>query len=185
MARDRQEETISDEDRALFREAVGPVRPIRSDRIGHRPPPPAPRPRFRERDEAEVLEALDSGDWHLEDVETGEELLYARPGLQRSVLRKLRRGQYAITAEYDLHGHTVPEARQALARFLQQAVQRGHRCVRIIHGKGHGSRQRLPVLKSRIGGWLRQRQEVLAYVSARPADGGTGALYLLLRRKPG
>ena len=182
LSRKPEDPPLSEADRELFRQAVGPVRPVRSDRVGQRPPPPAPRPRAREQDDRAVLDALLSDAGSPEDLETGEELLYARPGLQRSVMRKLRRGQYAVTAECDLHGHTVPEARQALARFLRDATVRGHRCVRIVHGKGHRSRQRMPVLKRKVGGWLRQRDEVLAYASARPGDGGTGALYVLLRR---
>lgn len=184
MSRDPDDHPISEADRRLFRQAVGPVRPVHCDRapIFHRRPPP--RPRSRERDVREVETALAEAPLPpAEEWETGEELLYARPGLQRAVLRKLRRGHYAVTAEYDLHGHRVPEARRALARFLREAVLRGHRCVRIIHGKGHGSRQKVPVLKQHIGGWLRQRDEVLAYASARPADGGTGALYVLLRAR--
>jgi DNA-nicking Smr family endonuclease len=107
---------------------------------------------------------------------------YARPGLQRTVMRRLRRGDYRIGAELDLHGMTADAARGELARFLREAIGRELRCVRIIHGKGLGSEGRGPVLKPRVARWLRQRDDVLAYCSARPADGGTGALYVLLRR---
>ena len=115
------------------------------------------------------------------EVETGEELIYARSGLQHRILKKLRRGQFVVSAECDLHGMTVPVARQALAEFLARCRLQHQTCVRIIHGKGHGSVQRIPVLKTKVGKWLQQREEVLAYCSARPMDGGTGAVYVLLK----
>jgi len=114
--------------------------------------------------------------------ETGEELLHVRPGLQQTVIRKLRRGQYAIEAELDLHGATVTQAREAVDEFLGAARERGKRCVRIIHGKGHSSVGKMPVLKGKVNSWLRQKDEVLAFCSARPNDGGTGAVYVLLKR---
>jgi DNA-nicking Smr family endonuclease len=116
------------------------------------------------------------------ELETGEELLYCRPGLQHNVLRKLRRGHYAVEAELDLHGLRVAEARQALTTFLQNALSLQIKTVRIIHGKGNGSFNKQPVLKGKVNNWLRQRIEVLAFCSARPVDGGTGAIYVLLRR---
>lgn len=173
---------LSPEDRALFRRAVGPVRPLRQERVALRPPPPPPRPRELERDEASVLEELRRGAWDPAEVESGEELLYARPGLQRTVLRRLRRGRYRVGAELDLHGLSVGAAFTALAAFLARQRRAGVLCVRVIHGKGLHSVGREPVLRRRIGPWLRRREEVLAYCEARPADGGAGALYVLLRR---
>lgn len=169
------------DDRKLFDEAVRGVRKLRQDRKAPYRPRRKPLPRSRERDEREVLASLLS-DTATEDIETGEELLFVRPGLQQTVLRKFRRGLYAIEAELDLHGHTVPEARERLAAFLHAARAGGKRCVRIIHGKGLSSAGRLPVLKVKVNGWLRQRDEVLAFVSARPHHGGTGAVYVLLRK---
>jgi len=177
MSRDR---PISSNERALFREAVKDVRPLRADRPEPDGPKPPPVPRQRERDDAQVLKDMLSDAVDPAELETGEELVFARPGLQHSVLRKLRRGQFSVEAELDLHGMTVVEARQALAEFLQA---RPGRCVRIIHGKGNSSAGRLPVLKGKVNHWLRQRREVLAFCSARPVDGGTGALYVLLARK--
>lgn len=116
------------------------------------------------------------------DVDTGEHLTYHQPGIQPRVMRRLRRGHYRCQAELDLHGMVVNVARQSLLAFLEQARQRQYRCVRIIHGKGLRSGQRGPVLKVKLAGWLQQRQEVLAYTSARPNDGGTGAVYVLLKR---
>jgi DNA-nicking Smr family endonuclease len=169
---------------SLFREAVADARPLEQDR---RPPlrrKPKPIARQRRRDEQAVLQSLLSDDYDPADVETSEELAYARPGLQLTVWRKFRRGQYAIEAELDLHGCKVPEARELVHRFLRHCQADGKRCVRIIHGKGKSAEGKLPVLKGKVNGWLRQKDEVLAFSSARPQHGGTGAVYVLLRRKP-
>lgn len=173
---------LNHEESELFRSAMADVRPLESDRLPLVPPPPPPLPQKRQEDERQVLQDMLSDPEYPELLETGEELLFARTGLQHSVLRKLRRGQYAIGAELDLHGLTAAEAREHLAAFLIAARQRDLRCVRIIHGKGNGSVQRRPVLKGKVNHWLQQRDEVLAFCSARPVDGGTGAVYVLLRR---
>jgi DNA-nicking Smr family endonuclease len=169
---------------SLFREAVADARPLEQDR---RPPlrrKPKPIARQRRRDEQAVLQSLLSDDYDPAEIETSEELAYARPGLQLTVWRKFRRGQYAIEAELDLHGCKVPEARELVHRFLRHAQADGKRCVRIVHGKGKSAEGKLPVLKGKVNGWLRQKDEVLAFSSARPQHGGTGAVYVLLRRKP-
>ena len=132
-------------------------------------------------DEAAVIKEMADGFFDAEVMETGDELLYRRPGIQDKVFRRLRRGQFAISAELDLHGLTVEIAKDSLASFLKQCVIRNHRCVRIIHGKGLRSKQGRPTIKSLIGGWLKQRQEILAYCSARQVDGGTGAIYVLIK----
>lgn len=173
------------EDRRLFREAMRDVRPLRHDKVMPEKPRPAPRPRQRIIDEGQVLRDMLSDCIEPWEQETGEELMFARNGLQHSVLRKLRRGQYAVGAELDLHGMTVAEARQALAEFLHASRFRDLRCVRIIHGKGNGSLHKQPILKGKVNHWLRQWDEVLAFASARPVDGGTGALYVLLKRSSG
>lgn len=166
-----------------FRDAVADTRPLqRDERAAPHRPRRKPIPAQRLRDERAVMESLLSDDFEPADVETGEELLYARPGLQHSVMRKLRRGQYAVEAELDLHGMIVPEAREALNRFVREAIGIGKRCVRIVHGKGKSSAGRMPVLKGKVNAWLRQKSEVLAFCSCRPTDGGTGAVYVLLRR---
>jgi DNA-nicking Smr family endonuclease len=110
----------------------------------------------------------------------GEEIVFHRAGVQAAVLRKLRRGDYRVQGEIDLHGLTVTQAKQALRDFLAQALMRQWRCVRIIHGKGLRSGHRGPVLKGMVGAMLRKVGPVLAYVSARQVDGGTGAIYVLL-----
>jgi len=170
------------EDAALFREAVAKARPLRHDRVAPERPKPAPLPTQRWRDESAVMHELLSDTFEPADIETGDELIYQRAGVQHSLMRRLRRGQFSISAELDLHGYTVPEARQALTDFLQLCSQRGLQCVRIIHGKGYGSRQKQPVLKGKLNIWLRHTGMVLAFCSARPVDGGTGAVYVLLKR---
>ncbi|MCC7412276.1 MAG: Smr/MutS family protein [Gammaproteobacteria bacterium] len=156
---------------------------LRHNRLALRPsrrPPPEPRHTVAEQRQV-VFESL-HGEWAPEDLETGEELLFARPGVPRAVWRRLRRGQYAVQDEIDLHGCTVAAAKAAVAAFLRRAGAAQLGCVRIVHGKGRGSPAGRPVLKGKLGNWLRLREEVLAYCSARPVDGGTGAVYVLLRR---
>lgn len=168
------------EDAALFREATRDVRPLAHD---DPPPPrakPPPRARFARADRLAILdESLQSAadDPYLAG---GEIASYARAGVQDSVLRKLRRGQYRVQADLDLHGLTVREAKAALRDFLAEALDRGLTCVRIVHGKGLRSGPRGPVLKYTVSALLQRSARVLAFVSARSVDGGTGAVYALL-----
>lgn len=173
---------VNAEDSALFRASVGDVRPVSKNRVQHRAKPPRPVPRFREADETAVLRDMLSEQFQPVEHENGDELIYLRPGIQKRTLKKLRRGQIRIDAELDLHGMVVPVARQAVAEFLHECQRHRVQCARIIHGKGLGSRHQGPVLKVKLGSWLRQREEVLAYCSARFYDGGTGAVYVLLKR---
>ena len=172
---------IKNSDRALFRDAVGAIRPVDRNRTESRRPRPRPVPRQSMAEQRAVLAEMADGDLDPADLETGDELIYRGPGLQERQFRKLRRGQFAVQAELDLHGLTVDAARQAVAEFLASCRILEQRCVRIIHGKGKGSHQRKPVIKTRLSRWLRQRSEVLAFCSARPVDGGTGAVYVLLK----
>lgn len=175
---------ISAEDQSLFRASVDNVTPLPPQGIiSHTPPPPPPRPRAREDEEYPIIDDLLSDSLTATELESGEELFFSRSGLQHNVLRKLRRGQFHIDAELDLHGLWAEEARQALSHFLHHCRLGHKQCVRIIHGKGFRSQQNQPVLKAKVNHWLRQRDEVLAFCSARPADGGTGAIYLLLKRQ--
>ena len=178
-----QDDDFDLDDSNLFRQAMDDVRPLKDDkRISHQKTRPPPRPRQKELDEQQVLQDMMSDPVDMADVETGEELLFCRNGVQQKTFKKLRRGDFALEAELDLHGKTVEEARLALATFLLECKQHGLRCVRVIHGKGHGSFNKQPVLKTHVNHWLRQRDEILAFSSARPADGGTGALYVLLKK---
>ena len=167
----------------LFRRSVGPVVPLRSPATAElRRRRPRPVPRQAEADERAVLVEMIQGDIDPAELETGDELLYKGPGLQDRQFRKLRRGQFVVEGELDLHGLTAEAAHQAVNEFITSARNAGRRCVRIIHGKGRGSRHGRPVIKTRLQRWLRQRKDVLAFCSARPVDGGTGAAYVLIRR---
>ncbi len=171
-----------DEERRLFEEAMADVRRLRQrDSVTSDWPRPKPVPQQRRADDAAVVRELLVHDIDPITTETGEELLFARPGVQRRVLRKLRRGQYAVQEELDLHGMTVPVARDAVQEFIAECRATNRRCVRIIHGKGNRSSNRGPVLKGKLDRWLRQWDDIIAFSSARPMDGGTGAVYVLLR----
>jgi DNA-nicking Smr family endonuclease len=174
---------ISDEDIALFRKTVGDIEPLKQDSNVVNKPKPSPHPSKTEADNLAVIEEMTDGEYDESLLERGDELLYCRPGVQKQTLRKLRRGQYKIEAELDLHGMTVAMASEALSDFLRQCAVRSQRCVRIIHGKGLGSINKKPVLKNKLNQWLLKRDSVLAFCSARSVDGGTGAIYLLLKRK--
>lgn len=168
------------EEARLFRQAVRGVRPLRQRTPVPDLPKARPRARFTRADRAAVLkESLDCAG---EDPELigGEALVFHRPQVQPAVLRKLRRGEYRVQREIDLHGLTVAEAKLALRQFLISALEQRVRCVRIIHGKGLRSGHRGPVLKTAVSAILRRTGAVLAYVSARRVDGGTGAVYVLL-----
>jgi len=167
----------------LFRQTVGPVQPLRTQqRALPQPRKPAPLPRQRQRDEAAALAEALSDEFDASTLlDTDEHLSYRRAGIGPDVTRKLRRGHWAIQAQIDLHGLRRDEARAQLAQFIRAARQQGLRCVRVVHGKGLGSPGKTPVLKGHVQGWLVQKKEVLAFVQARPADGGAGALVVLLQ----
>lgn len=140
-----------------------------------------PRARFSRADDAKVLE--ESLAANLEQIEqaNGDAMRFSRPSVGRRTMRKLARGGFAVQAEIDLHGMSIAEARPRLAAFIEECAKSGKRCVRVVHGKGLGSGQRGPVLKPNVNSWLRHRDAVLGFVSTRQVDGGTGALYVLLR----
>lgn len=176
-------ENDRDDDLALFREAVADVRPLAAaPRVFDRAPPPRARPRQRELDDARVLERLLDAPSETELLETGEELLYLRPGVQKRTLRKLRRGQFSIQDSIDLHQMNLDAARATVLAFLDDALRAGASCVRIVHGKGLRSRKG-PRLKGMVDHLLRRHPAVMAFASCRPVDGGTGAVAVLLRRK--
>lgn len=168
---------------ALFRHVAGAVAPLKDKNLAHvERPTPAPLPRKREEDEREVLrEAIESPLTFEDRLDMGDEAAYLRVGLPRRVLTDLRRGRWVVQGELDLHGLTRDEAIASLAQFIALALQQGRRCLRVIHGKGHGSPGRLPVLKHLSRGWLAQREDILAFCQARPHDGGDGALLVLLQ----
>lgn len=180
---DGQSDDQNDEidDVGLFRDSMQGVRPIAGKkRVARQRPAPKPLPLQTRREHQQVLqESL-----IVEDPEPGNDAeSWLKPGVQQRVLRKLRRGQFRMDAELDLHGLTATVAKAEVNDFLSQSIKHDSQCVRIIHGKGLGSGNRGPVLKRQLGGWLRKRNDVLAYSPARPPDGGSGATYVLLRRK--
>lgn len=171
-----------EDDLALFRAAVQDARPLKPKRIHHIPARPKPIPQQFLRDERQALaDSLSDEYIPAHELESGEELLYLREGHAPDILSKLRRGFWVIQASIDLHGMIVEEARAYVADFLVECRKRGVRCVRIVHGKGHGSRNREPVLKSKLRSWLMQKDEVIAFAQARQADGGSGAVVVLLK----
>lgn len=172
-----------DDDRELFRKQMADVVRQRHDVVPPHRRRPAPVPRQKQREERQVLDELASGAMDDFDLETGDELLFYQPGVQRRLLSKLRRGGFAVSAELDLHGCTVPVAHRYLNEFLAGLDRRRQTCVRIIHGKGLRSPNREPVLKNKVARWLAQRRDVLAYCSAPHHDGGLGAVYALLKKR--
>ena len=172
---------VTEEERALFRRAAGDVRRIGDDRTPPERPGRTPRAPGQTQNEPSNPRGLAESEW-TSDVGPGDVLSFARGGVRRREMERLRRGRVRIEADLDLHGRVVSAAAAALDSFLEDSRRRGRRCVRIVHGKGFGSRDGLPVMKAHVDRWLRSRSEVLAFCSAIPPDGGTGALYVLLRR---
>ncbi len=171
------------QDSSRFADMLGEVKVLASsDRVVHDTPKPQPIPMQAARDQQKIMqeELLISPNEH-EEMQPGDTLSYVQSGIQKQVFRKLKRGQYSIEAELDLHGLTRDEAQQQLNEFILEVRERGMRCVRIIHGKGYGSSNNGPVIKPLVNQWLRKRNEILAFCSARPVDGGTGAVYVLIK----
>jgi DNA-nicking Smr family endonuclease len=178
--RQRQEQA-----RTLFARAVGAVQTLpEPGRVHGHLPRPEPLPRQREADERAALREALSDEVDVESLLlTDDGLSFRRPGLSADVVTRLRRGQWAIQAQIDLHGLRRDEAREQLAAFVRQALQHGQRCVRVVHGKGLGSPGGEPVLKGKVQRWLAQCAEVIAFTQATRAQGGAGALVVLLERR--
>lgn len=185
-ARARAERARLERERDVFRAAVGDAAPLKpTGRIDPAPLPVPPVARQFEDDESRALAESISDEIDIERLlDTDENLSYRRPGVGPDVPRRLRRGDWVIQKQLDLHGLRVDEAREALAAFLAECLKRENRCVRIVHGKGLGSFNKEPVLKGKVLRWLAQRDEVLAFCQAGPNDGGSGALIALLRPPP-
>lgn len=180
----REHERRLQAERNLFATSVGAVRPLKGQdaRLWHVPEPPEPLPVQRQRDEESVLRESLSDEFDVTTLlDVDDQLSFRRPGVGLDVTRKLRSGAWSIQRQLDLHGLRTDEAREALGEFIRLAHRTGLRCVRIVHGKGLGSPGRTPVLKGRVQRWLVQKKEVLAFVQARPLDGGAGALVVLLQ----
>lgn len=167
----------------LFLRAAGDVQALPNKGHAHLPaPPPAPVPVQHLRDEQAVLRESLSDEFDITTLlDVDDQLSFRRPGIGSEVAVRLRKGHWSIQAHLDLHGLRSDGARERLGAFLREATQAGLRCVRVVHGKGHGSPGKTPVLKKKVHAWLVQKNEVLAFVQARPADGGAGAVVVLLQ----
>lgn len=168
------------DDSELFRIAIGSVRPIKNDNIyfvGKEKPKPFPN-QVPVTLEDRLVRHNDHG---LDSVSIEDRLSFRAAGMQKNVLAKMRKGHFGLDAEIDLHGLTSGEAKRQLLSFLHRSVIDGCRSVLIIHGKGYRSEDNHPVLKNNLNLWLRQHPDVLAFCSARPRDGGTGAAIVLLK----
>ncbi len=170
-----------DDDLELFRESVGPVRRIRSARAEAERRKLRATPRMREADERRAVEELGDARPFEYELETGEELLWLKPGLQKRLLTRLKRGYWSVQDEVDLHQMNTDAATRSIRIFLDEALLAGKRCVKIIHGKGLRSGPGGPRLKTVTARILSRHASVLAFTSAPPVDGGTGAVYVLLR----
>ena len=170
----------------LFQRAAGAVKPIRHPQrvpLAREPAPPIPVQ--QQLDEQRVLLEAISDEFDATTLlDVDDALSFRRPGIGTDVTRKLRKGHWSIQRALDLHGLRTDDARAALTAFIRDACQQGIRCVRIVHGKGLGSPGKAPVLKHKVHGWLVQKSEILAFVQARPAEGGAGALVVLLQPTP-
>lgn len=174
--------TVSKKVTNEFRQAMSDIKPLKAEpRVPATKPKPKPKARFSKADEREVLaESLE------DDIDTiehgyGAALRFHRQHVGKRTMRKLQRGGYSVQAEIDLHGMTLAEAKPRLADFIEYNASQGKYCVRVVHGKGLGSGDRGPVLKNAVNRWLRRWDSVLAFVSTRQVDGGTGAVYVLLQ----
>jgi len=165
-----------------FEDAMKGVNPLEQpNRVQHGKSKPSTRPKQSMQDDQQVLIDMLSEPDDLTSIQTGDELFFARDGLQHKVIKRLKRGELSIQAELDLHRLTKLEARTEVIAFLSYCAQNNFKQVRIVHGKGLGSKGKIPVLKTLLNHWLQQRDEILAFCSARPCDGGTGAIYVLLK----
>jgi DNA-nicking Smr family endonuclease len=179
----RQAEAAAERERNLFTHFVGAVTPLpHTDRFAFEQTPPTPRRLQHELDEERVLHEAMSDEFDVSTLlDVDDQLSFRRPGIGLDVTHKLRAGHWSIQRQLDLHGLRSDEAREALGQFIRLAHRTGLRCVRVVHGKGLGSPGKTPVLKSKVQRWLVQKKEVLAFVQARPAEGGAGALVVLLQ----
>lgn len=187
VAREAARRAALERERRLFETHVGQITPLQvPPRAPRTVSPPDPLPRQREADEREALREALSDEVDVESLLlTDDGLSFRRPGISAEVVTKLRKGHWAIQGQVDLHGQRRDEAREVVARFVRESHRHGLRCLRVIHGKGHGSPGREPVLKSRVQRWLAQRAEVIAFAQASGPQGGAGALIVLLAPSSG
>jgi len=183
MAPKKDPDPPGDDDADLFRRHMADAKPLRPrERVPAHRPKVSARARFARQDEREALRESLAADIDATETGAGESLRFHRPSVGQRTMRKLARGNFSVQGEIDLHGMTVPEARHALHVFIGDCDLRGYTCIRVVHGKGLGSGYRGPILKGKVNKWLRRWDPVLAFVSTRQVDGGTGAVYVLLRK---
>lgn len=170
---------ISDEDKSLFAAAIEGTKKIKQQvKVNHYRPKVSPRVKNNKMDNDHSLETIDVD----QIVSAHESLLFQRKGVRLQEIQKLKKGQYPIEWQQDLHGYTEEEADRQLIDFIQSAIQTGIRSLLVVHGKGYNSDIERPVLKNLVNSRLRQMQDVLAFCSAQQKDGGVGAVYVLLKR---
>jgi len=181
---DNSDKTKDDDsdDSSLFRDAMSDATPLQHETRVEHPRRVSPRARFSREEQSKVLRESMESDYDEREIHSADNLRFHRASVGKRTMRKLARGNYAVQDELDLHGMTVAEAQVVLQNFISDACIRGFTCVRIVHGKGLGSGERGPVLKRKVASLLRRWQQVLAFVSARQVDGGTGAVYVLLEK---
>jgi len=175
-------EKRAEAERNLFMRAVGKVAPIANqERVWSPPQRPSTRPLQQDLDNEAVMHESMSDDFDISTLlDADDQLSFRRPGIGTDITRKLRKGEWSLQGQIDLHGLRSDEARNAMGQFIRDAKRMGWRCVRVVHGKGLGSPGKEPVLKSKVQRWLVQKNEVLAFVQAKPSDGGGGALLVLM-----
>ena len=174
------ENTDADDGADLFREFVKDITPISQDKIdpdsGEKKRKPKPQAR-------KVAQRSSFGELeYATPVEPDEVLSFARDGLQPKLMNRLKKGQYPIEGKIDLHGKSIELAGESLQQSIHSAVAGGLRCILVVHGRGMGSHNRKPAIKTHVNQWLRESRDVLAFHSALPQHGGTGAAYVLLKR---
>lgn len=174
---------IDQEDIALFKENIGEIEHIDQDKIHPVTKHPKPIAPFQQQSLEQEFSDTFSDEYEAPTVGSEETLNFRRGGIQHRLFSRLRNGNLHIEAELDLHGMTIPVAHQELAKFLHECQHYNIRCVRIIHGKGWNSKHHKPVLKSKLNAWLQQDEDILAFCSAPIEDGGSGAVYVLLKRR--
>jgi len=182
----RKQEIQEQQDENFFKEAMSGVNPLNTNNNVHSSMHEKQKPSARVLDHSQFEEAFEindplSDEREITEIDGGEVLSFCRTGIQRNVFKKLRSGAYRISDELDLHGYTVKQAKEVLIYYLQEAVQFEGCCIRVIHGKGLSSGKQKSVLKTYINHWLSEHERVLAFHSAKIKDGGTGAVYVLLK----
>ncbi len=182
----RPDQNEDEDDRSLFREAMSDINTQHKNYTGHRHNPRQERPRppvtpLRPRPVTDSVERTATSNNMVDSPQSSGSVQFARPGLQKNIIRRLKRGQYAVESMLDLHGLTRFEADESLEQFIAEALRHGLGCVLIIHGKGYRSKDGQSVLKQFTHQWLKEVAAVKAFCSAQPRHGGSGAVYVLLK----